>query len=107
MTKLSVGKLSGGALSVGILSTKPKKIDIKHDADEVTEECAEELSIQAQQIAKQESKLAERMDFDNDRTYTVQIVFRGTKERNEWLAKKGIKLRSDNFVFYDDIKDKI
>lgn len=107
---MTLGKLNLGSLNLGNLSPTPSKPDAiqqKPTPADITAECADELSDQAKQIAKQEAKLKERMDFDNDRTYYFSIVFRSTEERNAFLASKKIKLRSDDYVFYEDIKDKI
>lgn len=95
-------------LSLGNLSLAPaKKAEIeKKDADGITAECEAELSDQAKAIAKQESKLAERMDFDCERLYYFSIVFKGNAEREEFLRAHKIKLQADDFVFVEDIADK-
>lgn len=106
LEKLEPVKL--GNLSIGRVSLKqPKPKALMTDVDELTEECAAELSGQAKQIAKQESKLAERMDFDNDRAYYFSVVFRSSEERDAYLRAHKIKLHSEQFVFYEDVKDKL
>lgn len=107
---MTLGKLNLGSLGLGSLSptpSKPEAVKQKPTPADITAECAEELSAQAKQIHAQEAKLKERMDFDNDRTYYFSVVFRSTEERDKFLASKKIKLRSDDYVFFEDIKDLI
>ena len=98
MSKINLG---------GISLKKAKKADIKPQTpDELTADCAKELSDQAKLIHAQESKLAERMEFDCERLYYFSIVFKGNDERNAFCKKHNIKLQDDDFVFIEDIQGK-
>jgi hypothetical protein len=103
--KLEIGSLQLGKISINDVKGVDHDIPLKNDVTEITEECATELSGQAKQIAAQEKKLGERMDFDNDRAYYFCVVFKSTKERDAYLKQKGIKLRADTYVFIEDVKD--
>lgn len=103
-TKIDIGSVSLGSMSVDLRKEKDFR---KGDVSEITEECDKELSDQAKQIRVQEDKLKTRMDFDNDRCYYFSVVFASTEERNKFLVDKGIRLKSDMFVFYEDVRGKL
>lgn len=92
-----------GGVTIGSLKKKQKTLT----GEQITEICAKELSDQATQIAKQESKLAERMDFDNDRLYYMTVIFKSSKEMETMLGKAGIKLKEGDYCFYEDVHGKL
>lgn len=98
MSAIKIGKIKIG-------KADSSKSNIK-TAAEITAECEQELTDQAKQIHKQESKLAERMSFDTERVYYFSVVFKSNDERNKFLKDHHIKLHDDDFVFADDISDK-
>lgn len=103
--KIAKPSLKLDPVKISAIRIKKEHKQAVKTAEEITAECAEELSEQAKHIKMQEGRLKERMDFDNDRAYYFSIVFRSTDERDAFLKSKRIKLKSDTYAFYDDIKD--
>jgi hypothetical protein len=106
MKEIEIHDVEVGDISIAdiVLSDDVFNENKDYSPEEITEECTQELSKQAQQIKSQEDKLSERMKFENDRAYYFSILFESSDQRQAFLNKHGLKLKADDYILYEDLK---
>lgn len=105
---LDLGDMDLGNLSLGSLSLGGKVMDDDeepHSAEEITQAGKEEIGEQLRKIKEFEARFKEQWDFDGESGYYFAVCFKSKDERNAFLKRMGIKLRCDNHVFFEEIKD--
>lgn len=104
--EISIGEISIGEISIGNISlNKDDGRDEFMAIPDLTEQCKKDIGEQLQAIKKFEQKFKDRWDFESDARYYFSICFKSGKERDAFLKKHKIKLRCDDHVFYEEIKD--
>lgn len=96
------------------LSSKPTKKgfatekNIKSGVTGNLEETAKEnMGEKLKKIKEFENKLKDRWAFEGDAEFYFSVSFKSAYERNRFLKEKGIHLRPGNFLFYEELPEKI
>jgi len=87
--------------------TVKKEDDKKLDTiDKINENVKKEVGETLKKIRENEKQFKKQLATETDSGFYFQIVFKDAREMRQFLAEKKIKLEYDNFVFYEDIRDK-
>jgi hypothetical protein len=108
MSKIEIPKIDIGSLRMPKIDLRSKE-EIEEEAieaiDDLTATAKGEIGDQLKAIKELEAKFKEQWAFDGDAGYYFSVCFKSKAERDEFLKAHGVKLRNDDHVFYEDVKN--